>query len=229
MKNNAKNPGRPGFLVVAAAVGALLAGLCGAERLFAQAPSPARPVVQTPKGDAEITVAVAGGKKFAACTVYAREQVFKVASTAEKSLAREPPRERADRLHRRRADRLGRVRRALRRRRGGHPRGGGDDEGHGDHRTDREHRLLLPGVPPDEGGEGPARADHSRCPPFRQGDPAEIPRDRPRPERRGRAASQGRESPRTFRSCSKSGSCRWPARKSKNSSTPARAVTRRTP
>ena len=64
-----------------------LSALSGAVRLDAQEPPPQAVPVEKPKGDAEITVALADGKKFATCTVYARNQVFKLTSADEKSVA----------------------------------------------------------------------------------------------------------------------------------------------
>ena len=87
MENSVKNHGKLGLPVMAAAVGVLLAVISGSGRIAAQVPAPAPLVVKKPMGDAEITVAVADGRKFAACTVYARDQVFRVSTTDEKSVA----------------------------------------------------------------------------------------------------------------------------------------------
>ncbi len=61
--------------------------LAVASRLDAQGPEAQPAPGEKPKGDAEITIAIADGKKFTTCTVYAQNQVFQPASVDEKILA----------------------------------------------------------------------------------------------------------------------------------------------
>lgn len=70
--------------VLAAAVA--LAAFTGTSRLGAQEPA-APAAVQLPKGDAEVAVVMTDGKKFTACTVYARDKAFQLTSADQKSLA----------------------------------------------------------------------------------------------------------------------------------------------
>lgn len=90
-RSNVKSSWRQVLLVMVAAAAALLAFVPAVPRLAAQTPAPAPPAVKKPKGDAEITVAVSDGRKFTACTVYARDQVFTLAAADDKSLARGLP------------------------------------------------------------------------------------------------------------------------------------------
>lgn len=75
----------PRFTILAAAI--TVASLLGVGRLDAQVPAPQPDSVEKPKGDAEITVATADGRKFATCTVYARSHSFQLATADEKNLA----------------------------------------------------------------------------------------------------------------------------------------------
>ncbi len=75
----------PRFPILAAAIA--VAALLGVGRLDAQVPAPQPDSAEKPKGDAEITVATADGRKFATCTVYARNRSFQLATADEKSLA----------------------------------------------------------------------------------------------------------------------------------------------
>ena len=81
--------GRAAQLAAAGVVATVLLG--AGFRAPAQEPAPPPVAVQTPKGDAEITVVLSDAKKFTTCTVFARQRSFTLAAPGEVSLAKDLP------------------------------------------------------------------------------------------------------------------------------------------